>query len=334
MHADNAQVGPPATRRRRRGPTFPPACALALAAAILFGASAAPAGAASPPTVTTGGARSIGYSSATLTGAIDPKGANTSYYFQYGLTRDYGSQTAIADAGAGTGNVQVALAIGGLEPITVYHYRLVAVNASGATLGSDHTLLTSKVPLSLAILASPNPVLFGGPVVIQGTLSGTDDGGMQVILQGNAFPFTAGFQNIGNPELTSATGGFVFNLLGASLVTQYRVVTTTKPVIVSPVTTENVAVSVTSHIAKTRRRGYARIYGTVTPAEDGAQVGMLRIVGGRGVLAGGTILKANATTTSSSFSRVVPIHRGVYRVLVRVVDAGQVSSYGQPLVIR
>ncbi len=101
------------------------------------------------------------------------------------------------------------------------------------------------------------------------------------------------------------------------MTTQYRVVTTTKPAIVSPVTTESVAVKVSSHIAKTKRKGYARIYGTVTPAETGAQVGMLRILGGRGVLAGGTILKANGTTTSSSFSRVVKVKKGLYRVLIR-----------------
>ena len=85
--------------------------------------------------------------------------------------------------------------------------------------------------------------------------------------------------------------------------------TTTKPAIVSPVVTENVAVKVTSHIAKTKRKGYARIYGTVTPAENGAQVGMLRIVGGRGVLAGGTVLKSNGTATSSGFSRVVRVQK-------------------------
>jgi len=112
------------------------------------------------------------------------------------------------------------------------------------------------------------------------------------------------------------------------------VLTTTNPVVASPVTTENVAVQVTSHVAKARRRGFARIYGTVTPAETGQQVGILRIAHGRGVLAGGTVLKANGTTTSSSFSRVVPVQKGVYRVLIRVVGAGQISSYGQPLLIR
>ena len=76
-----------------------------------------------------------------------------------------------------------------------------------------------------------------------------------------------------------------------------------------------------------------RIYGTVTPAENGMQVGILRITHGRGVLVGGTILRPR-TATSSSFSRPVRIGRGVYRVLVRVTNGAQVSSYSQPLLIR
>jgi hypothetical protein len=320
--------------RRHRHTLVRRASWLGGAVAILTLGLAGPAAAVSRPAVATGAAKSVSFASALLTGTVNPEAADASYYFQFGPTRAYGSQTGIADAGAGTKRVEVSLPIGGLQPITVYHYRLVAVNATGATLGSDHTFLTMKIPLSLAILASPNPVAFGGAVVIQGTLSGTGNGNRQVVLQGNSFPFTAGFQDVGNFELTTATGGFTFNLLGAALITQFRIVTTTKPAIVSPVVTENVAVKVTSHIAKTRRRGYARIYGTVTPAENGAQVAMLRIVGGHGVLAGGTTLKANGTTTSSAFSRVVHVHKGVYRVLVRVLNAGQVSNYGTPLVIR
>jgi hypothetical protein len=321
---------PPVRRRTGRRTAL-----LGAIAALLALATAGPAAAAaSAPAVSTGGPRDIGYASAVLTGTVDPSGADTSYYFQYGPTKAYGGQTAIADAGSGSKPMSISLPVSGLQPITVYHYRLVAVNAGGATLGDDRTLLTTKVPLSLAILASPNPVVFGGPVVIQGTLSGTGNASREVVLRANAFPFTAGFQDVGNTVLTNATGGFSFTLLDASLVTQFQVVTTTNPVVASPVTTENVAVQVTSHVAKARRRGFARIYGTVTPAETGQQVGILRIAHGRGVLAGGTVLKANGTTTSSSFSRVVRIQKGVYRVLIRVVGAGQISSYGQPLLIR
>jgi hypothetical protein len=305
------------------------AAVLAVAAAML----PAEAGAASQPTVSTGGPREVGYASAVLTGSVNPNGKDASYYFQYGVTKAYGGQTAIADAGSGVHGVSVRLAVAGLQPLTVYHYRLVAVNSAGASIGGDSTLLTTKVPLSLQILASPNPVPFGGAVTVQGTLSGTGNGGRVVVLQANAFPFTAGFQNVGNPLVTNASGGFSFPLLGMTLVTQFRVVTTTKAPVASPVVVENVAVNVASHVARTGRAHFARIFGTVTPAENGMQVGILRITHGRGVLVGGTLLHARNASTSK-FSRVVHVTPGVYRVLVRVTSGAQVSSYGQPLLIR
>jgi len=316
------------TRRRLACTTG--AALLAVAAATL--ALSAPAGATSPATVTTGAAHEVGYASALLTGSLDPNGSDTSYYFQYGITRAYGGQSTIADAGAGTQTVKVALGVTGLQPLSVYHYRLVAVNAAGARFGADETLLTTKVPLSLAILASPDPVAFGDPVLVQGTLSGTGNGGRVVVLQSQAFPFTGPFQNLGNPEVTSAAGSFAFPIVGLAASTVYRVLTTSNPPVISPVVEESVAVRVSSHVARTRRHGFARIYGTVTPAEDGQQVGILRISHGRGVLVGGTFLR-HLSAAGSSFSRVVPVRRGVYRVLVRIVGAAQVSSYGQPLLI-
>jgi len=292
----------------------------------------AAAQAATTPKVNTTGPREVSYGSAVLTGSVNPNGSNTSYYFQYGVTKAYGSQTAIADAGSGTKAVSVRLPITGLQPITVYHYRLVAVNSSGATIGDDEKLLTSKVPLSLAILASPNPVTFGGTVTVQGTLSGTGNANRVVVLQANPFPYTSGFQSVGNPGVTLANGEFKFVVLNQEQTTQFRVFTTTNTPVISPVTTENVAVRVSSHVARTKRRGFARIYGTVTPAVIGAQVGVLRIAQGRGILAGGTVVKPG-NSISGKFSRVVRVSKGAYRVLVKVAPGGVVSAYGTPLLI-
>lgn len=305
------------------------AAGLALAALLALPAAAQAAGA---PKVTTGNAREVGYATATLTGSVNPNEGNASYYFQYGPTKAYGSQTAISDAGAGKNPVNVKLAIAGLLPLTVYHYRLVAVNGSGASTGADRTLQTARVPLSLAILASPNPVTFGGAVTVQGTLSGTGNANRAVVLQANPFPYTSGFQSVGNPGLTLANGEFKFVVLNQEQSTQFRVFTTTNTPVISPVATENVAVRVSSHVARTKRRGFARIYGTVTPAVIGAQVGMLRIAQGHGILAGGTVVKP-LNSISGQFSRVVRVSKGAYRVLVKVAPGGVVSAYGTPLLI-
>jgi hypothetical protein len=304
---------------------------VAATAALLAG----PATAASPPSVSTGPAKSVGFQSAVLTGSINPNGDGTSYYFQYGLTKAYTAQTPIAGAGAGGKSVPIRVAIAGLSPLTVYHYRLVAVNSAGVSMGGDHSFKTTKIPLSLSILSFPNPVVFGGTVTIQGTLSGTENVSRKVVLEARSWPFTASFAPLPNinAELTTSTGGFIFTVPGLGAATEFRVVTATNPPVISAVAGEGVVVRVISHIARTHRRGFVRFYGTVTPAVDGAQVGIMRVAGKRGILAGGTIL-THRDATSSKFSRVVRAHRGIYRILVRVVGASVASNYGQPLRIR
>jgi hypothetical protein len=64
------------------------------------------------------------------------------------------------------------------------------------------------------------------------------------------------------------------------------------------------------------------------------EVGILRVAGGgRQVLVAGTVLRAR-DATSSTFSRTLRVHRGLYRVLVRVTNGAQTSNYSRPLLIR
>jgi hypothetical protein len=306
--------------------------AVALAAALV---SVLPAIArAAAPTVSTGDASSVSFASATLKGSLNPHGDGTSYYFQYGPTSAYGLQTGIQYAGAGTAVVHAAVAIGGLQPLTKYHYRLVAVNSAGLVAGHDKALQTKRVPLSLAILTSPNPVVFGGVITVQGTLSGTDNANRTVVLQGNTFPFTAGFANVGNPELTNAEGGFSFPVLGLGAATQYRVVTTTNPIVISPVTTENVAVHISASAGRMGPKHKALFHGTVSPAVDGMGVAIMHVVHGHTVFVAGTVLRHDSST-SSRFSRIAKVKRGeVYRILVHVTGGPVSSTYGAPIVIK
>ena len=71
---------------------------IVLVALLVALALPALAQAASRPTVSTGSAKQVSFGSALLTGSVNPNGANTSYYFQYGPTRALGFQSAIADA--------------------------------------------------------------------------------------------------------------------------------------------------------------------------------------------------------------------------------------------
>lgn len=111
--------------------------ALASVALVLPLASASSRGASGPPRVSTGGFTHVSATSATLQGSINPRALATTYYFQYGPTTTYGSQTATESLAAGTTAVKVQQAVSGLQ--AGYHYRLVASNTDGSTDGRDRT---------------------------------------------------------------------------------------------------------------------------------------------------------------------------------------------------
>ncbi len=297
---------------------------------------AAPAGAApSAPAISNLSDTNVTFSSALFSGFIIPHGQATTYYFQYGKTNDYGAQTPLAPAGNGTVRIKVSQPVSGLEPGTTYHFRMVAANAAGTSMSGDHTFTTPKIPLSLQIAGVPNPVPFGSPFLLEGTLTGTGSASHAIVLQANLFPFTAGFKTVGNPELTNSSGGFSFPVVGLNENAQLRVQTVGAPFVRSPVITENVAVRVTFHARRAHRHGRWRLYGTVTPAEAGASVGFqLLVPGNRTVNTGGTVVRSGGASTSS-FSRTVRIrHGGVYRALVKVADGAHVSAYSAPVLIR
>ena len=101
--------------------------------------------AAASPGVKTGKATAIGNTTATLNAQVNPNGAHTGYLFQYGPTVDYGLTTASRSAGSGTKFVAVSTAVSGLTPGTLYHYRVLALNGSGAATGTDHTFTTTGI---------------------------------------------------------------------------------------------------------------------------------------------------------------------------------------------
>jgi hypothetical protein len=95
------------------------------------------------PTATTWPANHIGQHGATLHGAVNPRGAATGYYFQWGRTTAYGNRTAIRSAGSGSTATSVAATLTGLARHTTYHFRLVAVNANGIARGVDRSFCTT-----------------------------------------------------------------------------------------------------------------------------------------------------------------------------------------------
>ena len=106
-------------------------------------------GATPAPSATTTAASGIGQTSATLNGSVNPNGQATTYYFDYGTTVAYGSQSPAnpATAGSGSGALAFSTAISGLTRGTTYHYRIVAQSGGGVTAGSDQTFTTLDPPV-------------------------------------------------------------------------------------------------------------------------------------------------------------------------------------------
>jgi len=105
-------------------------------------------------------ATEISSSSAILNARLNALGKNTSYYFEYGITKNYGNNTIEKTVGEIQDYTTVQFLITGLEQDTLYHFRLVASNAdvTGA-MGPDQTLKTLRT----------NVVIKGN---IKGTIAG------------------------------------------------------------------------------------------------------------------------------------------------------------------
>src|SRR3954447_20941111 len=155
----------------------------ALAASLLITASAQ----AAVPAATTGNANSITQTSAKLNGTVKPNNEATTYHFEFGTTTAYGTNTAEAGPIApGSGNTSVSADAGSLAPGTVYHYRLVATNASGSIPGKDKTFTTRP---SVALSTSKFTAKFNESITLGGQVFGTSVAGITVTLQENPFPF-------------------------------------------------------------------------------------------------------------------------------------------------
>ncbi len=134
-----------------------------LAAVVVASAAfSAVAAAATSPAVVTGSATPIGNTSAVLHGTVNPNGSSTTYYFQWGLTTGYGVNGKPLSAGGAVKPIAVHETASSLIPGTVYHYRLVATNQFGTTVGNDRTFKTTGHPPPGVVTGPANDVNASG----------------------------------------------------------------------------------------------------------------------------------------------------------------------------
>lgn len=105
----------------------------------------------------------VGTAEAKLNGEVQPVGVETKYYFEYGTTTAYGSKTAETSVGSGREFVPVSVPLTSLAPGTVYHYRLVATNVRGTTVGEGKEFET----------LGGKPIVFTEPIYTLGYTSAT-----------------------------------------------------------------------------------------------------------------------------------------------------------------
>jgi phosphodiesterase/alkaline phosphatase D-like protein len=138
--------------------------------AVLAGAAAA----ATSPSVTTGGTSGVGQTTATLHGTVNPNGSSTTYLFQWGLTNGYGDASTAKSAGNGTAGLTATQGVHALIPGTIYHYRLVATNGAGTSVGADRTFKTAGHPPP-GVATGPATQLSTSGATLTGTVNPSGD---------------------------------------------------------------------------------------------------------------------------------------------------------------
>jgi hypothetical protein len=227
-----------------------------------------------PPGVSTGGARSVGPSSATLSGSVDPNTAATTYRFEYGTSTAYGSVTAARSAGAGDRSVSVTAGVGSLRPNTRYHFRRVATNAAGTTRGRDRSFTSARQLSSVSIALDPSRVTWSRSLAVSGRVRGAGAAGAPLALQAQAFPFGGAFTQIATRNAAS-NGTYSFTVPSLFVTTRLRVVSRTQVVATSPVATASSAVRVGARLTRVSRTR-ARIEGTIWPLVPDGRVSLQR----------------------------------------------------------
>jgi hypothetical protein len=101
-----------------------------------------------PPKITAVSSSNVFATQATLKGNVNPEGTATSYWFEYGTTKSYGTKIPVTPEGIGSGtsSVPVSRTPTGLTQNTTYHFRLVAQSAGGTVNSGDLGFTTLKLP--------------------------------------------------------------------------------------------------------------------------------------------------------------------------------------------
>jgi len=97
-----------------------------------------------PPRIATEAATGVGHETATLNAKVYPGKLAAAYRFEYGETKAYGNEAPLGGGSipAGEAPVPIAASLTALKLGVTYHFRVVAHNEAGTTVGPDETFTT------------------------------------------------------------------------------------------------------------------------------------------------------------------------------------------------
>ena len=102
----------------------------------------------------------VSFGRASLLGTVNPNGAATTAWFEWGTNVLHGHLTKPAALGNGLTNVTLRATLAGLIPGVAYHYRIVATNSASTSAGRDVVFQNSArvVKPPAVMLRGPNPM--------------------------------------------------------------------------------------------------------------------------------------------------------------------------------
>jgi len=282
-----------------------------------------------PPQVATGGVSHVRGTTAELEGTVYPHGLPTTYFFQYGVTTAYGSNTPPTVLPASTTRIKVGQITGGLQP--GYHYRIVAYNGASnglARVGKDRIFGSKNRKIKFQLPKSLQPIPYKHAFELSGTVSGIGAGGLGLVLQETPFPYLSEFRTVTAPVTTNASGGFSFRISSLQTSAEFRIITTGPRPQFSGVLRQQVTPVISMHVRHSSAPGLVRVYGTITPSVTGAHV-MIQL--SKAARPGNTEKTSERTsrfvTQFSTIAQKATKSMSRYSVVVKIVHSGHYRAY-------
>jgi DNA-binding beta-propeller fold protein YncE len=158
-----------------------------------------------PPDAQESSVANVSAGAATFLGEIYPHGLSTQYRFEYGRcatattcsTSPYEQSTPTPDGSVGSeGDYSTKevgpLTVAGLSADTEYHYRLIAHNTHGETVGEEHTFTTQRAGEELSLPDSRDWELVSPPNKLGASLGSVSEAGLvQAAASGEAISYIA-----------------------------------------------------------------------------------------------------------------------------------------------